>query len=95
MTIDYIGQELIWNLLGTHPYHKNSSHYSIRINCETSSQNENAAKFILEHIPYLKIKEIVKEIVCEASLIKRIDIKNAFGNISSVYFINDIKNEEN
>ena len=40
MIIDYIGQELIWNLLGTNPYRQNSSHYSIKINCKTRMQNE-------------------------------------------------------
>lgn len=94
MTIDYIGQELIWNLLGTHPYHKNNPHYSIRIKCKTPFQNEEATKFILTHIPYLKIKEIVNETIQGINLIKRIDIKNAFDNISSVEFINDMRCNE-
>ena len=94
MIIDYIGQELIWNLLGTHPYHKNNPHYSIKINCKTQMQNEEATKFILTHIPYSKVKEIVNETIQEINLIKKIEIKNAFGNISSVEFINDIKYKE-
>ena len=95
MTIDYIGQELIWNLLGTNPYHKNSSHYFIKINCKTRMQNEEATKFILAHIPYSKIKEVVMESdplgIATDKIIKRIDIKNVFDSISSVEFINDIK----
>lgn len=93
MTIDYIGQELIWNLLGTNPYHKNTSHYSIKINCKTRMQNEEATKFILAHIPYSKVKDVVMEPdpIGISIVTKRIDIKNVFDGISSVEFINDIK----
>lgn len=98
MIIDYIGQDLIWNLLGTNPYRQNSSHYSIKINCKTQLQNEEATKFILSHIPYSKIKEVIMEPdplgIATDRIIKRIDIKNVFDGISSVEFINDIKNED-
>ena len=96
MTIDYIGQELIWNLLGTNPYHKNSSHYSIKINCKTRTQNEEAMEFILAHIPYSKVKDAVMESdpIGISTVTKRIDIKNVFDGISSVEFMNDIKNED-
>ena len=96
MTIDYIGQELIWNLLGTNPYHKNSSHYSIKINCKTRTQNEEAIEFILAHIPYSKVKDVVMESdpIGISTVTKRIDIKNVFDGISSVEFMNDIKNED-
>ena len=98
MTIDYIGQELIWNLLGTNPYHKNTSHYFIKINCKTRIQNEQATKFILAHIPYSKIKEVVMESdplgISTDRIIKRIDIKNVFDGISTVEFMNDFKNED-
>ena len=93
MTIDYVGQELIWNLLGTNPYHKNTSHYLIKINCKTRTQNEEAAKFILAHIPYSKVKDVVMESdpIGISTVTKRIDIKNVFDGISSVEFINDTK----
>lgn len=100
MTIDYIGQELIWNLLGTNPYRQNSSHYSIKINCKTRMQNEEATKFILAHISYSKVKDVVMEpdplgiSIATDRIIKRIDIKNVFDGISSVEFMNDIKNED-
>ena len=96
MTIDYIGQELIWNLLGTNPYHKNTSHYFIKINCKTRMQNEEAAKFILAHIPYSKVKDVVMESdpIGISTVTKRIDIKNVFDSISSVEFMNDFKNED-
>ena len=93
MTIDYVGQELIWNLLGTNPYHKNTSHYFIKINCKTRTQNEEATKFILEHIPYSKVKDVVIEPdpigISTDRIIKRIDIKNVFDGISSVEFMNE------
>ena len=91
MIIDYIGQELIWNLLGTNPYHKNTSHYFIKINCKTRIQNEKATKFILAHIPYSKIKEVVMESdpIGISTVTKRIDIKNVFDGISSVEFMNE------
>ena len=91
MTIDYIGQELIWNLLGTNPYHKNTSHYFIKINCKTRMQNEEATEFILAHIPYSKIKDVVMESdpTGISTVTKRIDIKNVFDGISSVEFMNE------
>lgn len=95
MIIDYIGQELIWNLLGTNPYRQNSPHYSIKINCKTRMQNEEAAKFILAHIPYSKVKDVVMEpdllgiSIATDRIIKRIDIKNVFDGISSVEFMNE------
>lgn len=95
MTIDYIGQELIWNLLGTNPYHKNTSHYFIKINCKTRMQNEEATKFILAHIPYSKVKDVAMEpdplgiSIATDRIIKRIDIKNVFDGISSVEFMNE------
>ena len=93
MTIDYIGQELIWNLLGTNPYHKNTSHYFIKINCKTRTQNEEATKFILEHIPYSQVKDVVMEPdplgISTDRRIKRIDINNVFDSISSVEFMNE------
>ena len=93
MTIDYIGQELIWNLLGTNPYHKNTSHYFIKINCKTRTQNEEATEFILAHIPYSKVKDVAMESdpIGISTVTKRIDIKNVFDGISSVEFINDTK----
>lgn len=93
MIIDYVGQELILNLLGTNPYHKNSSHYFIKINCKTRMQNEEATRFILAHISYSKVKDVVMEPdpLGISTVTKRINIKNVFDSISSVEFINDIK----
>ena len=60
-------------------------------------QNEEATKFILAHIPYSKVKDVVMESdplgIATDRIIKRIDIKNVFDGISSVEFMNDFKNE--
>ena len=50
MIIDYIGQELIWNLTATHPYKKNRGNYSIMINCKTPKQNKDAVRFLRSHL---------------------------------------------
>lgn len=44
MIIDYIGQELIWNLTATHPYKPNRGNYSIRIRCKSVEENEKVGK---------------------------------------------------
>ena len=50
MIIDYIGQELIWNLTATHPYKENCRNYSIMINCKTPKQNKDAVRFLKSHL---------------------------------------------
>ena len=52
--------------------------------------------FILAHIPYSKVKDVVMESdpIGISTVTKRIDIKNVFDGISSVDFMNDIKNED-
>ena len=50
MIIDYIGQELIWNLTATHPYKRNRGNYSIMINCNTPKQNKDAVRFLRSHL---------------------------------------------
>lgn len=50
MIIDYIGQELIWNLTATHPYKQNRGNYIIRINCNTPKQNKDAVRFLKSHL---------------------------------------------
>lgn len=50
MIIDYVGQELIWNLTATRPYKQNRGNYSIMINCKTSKQNKDAVRFLKSHL---------------------------------------------
>ena len=50
MIIDYIGQELIWNLTATHPYKQNRGNYSIRIRCKSVEENEKVERFLGKHL---------------------------------------------
>lgn len=90
MIIDYIGQELIWKLLGIHPYQKNSPHYAIEIRCKTPQDNKNAKDFILQHITMDKLYSVDEfEYKPGIYVTRKIFIKNAFGEISEVKFINE------
>ena len=50
MIIDYVGQELIWNLTASHPYKQNRGNYSIMINCKTPKQNKDTVRFLRQHL---------------------------------------------
>ena len=50
MIIDYIGQELIWNLSATHPYKQNRGNYRIMIRCKSLEENEKVERFLGEHL---------------------------------------------
>lgn len=50
MLIDYIGQELIWNLTATHPYKQNRGNYRIMINCRSLEENRKVERFLIEHL---------------------------------------------
>lgn len=92
MTIDYIGQELIWKLRGIHPYEPNNPHYCIRIICCTPEQNKEIKQFILSHIPYDSIAEINMTkspfITGDDNIVSEIKVKNVFGNISILKIVN-------
>lgn len=92
MTIDYIGQELIWKLRGIHPYEPNNPHFSIRINCYTPKQNNEIKHFVLSHIRYDNIAEINMEkspfIMGDDNVISEIKVKNVFGEISTLEIVN-------
>lgn len=90
MIIDYIGQELIWNLTGTHPYEKNKSHYSIKIRCQTPSDNKDVKDFILKHINVSKIYDVdvFEYKPLHIYLARKFLIKNAFGVINEIEFLN-------
>lgn len=96
MLIDYIGQELIWNLLGTNHYSKASDlakGYNITIMCRTPKQNDDAAWFIISHIPQDKIISVVYQdtpFVCgDEKVVKEIKVLNVFGRESIVTFLNE------
>nr|DAD77461.1 MAG TPA: hypothetical protein [Podoviridae sp. ctaNW81] len=94
MIIDYIGQELIWNLTATHPYKQNRRNYSIRINCNTHKQNIDVVKFLKLHIPDKLMgiaiqKCINKNTVLECVIANKITVPDAFGGLGEVILINN------
>lgn len=92
MILDYIGQELIWRLKGTHPYELNSREYCIRIRCFSPKQNNEIRSFIVSHLSK-EIAEIIYEdtpFVCgDEKVVKEIQVNNVFGGISTVRILNE------
>lgn len=93
MIINYIGQELIWNLTATHPYKQNRGNYSIMINCETQKQNKDTIRFLRSHLSnkLLNIetqKYIDKNTGLECVLVSKISIPDALGGFGEVNFLN-------
>ena len=98
MIIDYIGQELIWNLTATHPYKENRSNYSIRINCKTPKQNKDAVRFLRSHLGNKLLtvetrKYIDKNTGLECVLVNKISVPDAFGGFGEAIFINEFARE--
>lgn len=94
MIIDYIGQELIWNLTATHPYKKNRGNYSIMINCKTPKQNKDTFRFLKSHLggKLLTVetqKYLDKNTRLEYVLVSKISVPDAFGGFGEVIFINE------
>lgn len=94
MIIDYIGQELIWNLTATHPYKQNRGNYSIMINCKTPKQNKEYVRFFRKHLKKkLLTVEIEKcidvEKLSKCSYAKKISVPDALGGVGEVKFINE------
>lgn len=93
MIIDYIGQEIIWNLRCNNPYCANWRHYSIVIKCISPQENAEAVQFIFSHIEPEYIIDVVKEKnrwhTKETEVVKEIYIKNVFEEVSRVVFYND------
>ena len=97
MTIDYVGQELIWNLTATHPYKQNCGNYIIRINCKTPKQNEDAVRFLKSHLGNKMTVEtrkyIDKNTGLECVLVSKISVPDALGGFGEVIFINEFVRE--
>ena len=98
MIIDYIGQELIWNLTATHPYKQNRGNYSIMINCKTPQQNKDAFRFLKSHLGNKLLtvetrKYIDKNTGLECVLVNKISVPDAFGGFGEVIFINEFAKE--
>ena len=93
MIINYIGQELIWNLTATHPYKQNRGNYSIMINCETPKQNKDAVRFLKSHLgnKLLTIemqKYIDKNTGLECVLVSKMSVPDVLDGFGEVNFLN-------
>lgn len=98
MIIDYIGQELIWNLTATHPYKQNRGNYIIRINCKIPKQNEDAARFLRSHLGNKLLtvemqKYLDKNTGLECVLVSKVSVPDAFGGFGEAIFINEFARE--
>ena len=94
MIIDYVGQELIWNLTATHPYKPNRKNYSIMINCKTPKQNKDAVRFLMSHLTNKLLtvetkKYVNKNTGLEYVLVSKISVKNMLDGFGEVIFLND------
>lgn len=94
MIIDYIGQELIWNLTATHPYKQNRGNYSIIINCKTPKQNKDAVRFLKSHLSNKLLtvemkKYLNKNTGLECVLTNKIYVSDAFGGFGEAIFTNE------
>lgn len=98
MIIDYVGQELIWELMCNHPYHKNFRSFSITIRIKTPKQNKETTNFILSHIPKDRIIDIIYEdniwVTDDEKIVKDINIRNVFNQTSTIHFMNRSYSEE-
>lgn len=88
MILDYIGQELIWNLRGIHPYKPNLSSYHINIRCKNQKQNDDIKQHIMRWIEPEYIIDI-KMSDRFPTRIQDISIRNAFGLTSTLHIINE------
>lgn len=98
MIINYIGQELIWNLTATHPYKQNRGNYSIMINCKTPKQNKDVVHFLRSHLGNKLLavetrKYINKNTGLECVLVSKISVPDAFDGFGEVIFINEFARE--
>ena len=99
MIIDYIGQELIWNLTATHPYKQNRGNYSIMINCKTPKQNKDAVRFLKSHLSNKLLtvktqKYLYENTGREGFVVSKISVPDALGGFGEVVFINDFAEVE-
>lgn len=92
MIQDYFGQETIWKLLGTHPYKQNGAHVCLNYLVKTPKANKELVDSILCRIPKDKLVDVEmqdapnewQENGFYEKVVKRIVVKNVFGNESEV-----------
>ena len=98
MIIDYVGQELIWNLTATHPYKQTCGNYIIRINCKSPKQNEDAVRFLKSHLGNKLItvenqKHLDKNTGQECVFVSKISVLDAMDSFGEAIFINEFAGE--
>lgn len=98
MIIDYIGQELIWNLTATHPYKENRRNYSIMINCKTPKQNKDAVRFLRSHLGNKLLTVETRKYLdtntgLECALVRKISVPDALGGFGEVILMNEFARE--
>ena len=94
MIIDYIGQELIWNLTATHPYKQNRGNYTIMINCKTPKQNKDVVRFLKSHLGGKSLTAKTQKYIdtntgLEYVLVSKISVPDALGGFGEVVLYND------
>ena len=98
MIIDYIGQELIWDLTATHPYKQNRRNYSIIINCKTQKQNKDTVRFLKSHLGNKLVtvemkKYLDKNTGLECVLVSKISVPDVLGGFGEAIFVNEFARE--
>ena len=96
MLIDYVGQELIWDLTATHPYKKNCRNYSIMIRCRSLEENQKVERFLIEHLDnHYTDTEIYDNNGEDELIAKRITTFNVLDGEGEVIFLNEFKGDKN
>ena len=98
MIQNYFGEETIWKLLANNPYEKNNAQgITLRYRATSYQENSELTWNFLNHIPLNNVVEVVREKAPESwknkehrdyDVIKRIRVKNVFGNESVVVITN-------
>lgn len=92
MIIDYVGQELIWNLTATHPYKQNYRNYSIMIRCESLEENKKVERFLIEHLDnHYTDTEIYDNNGEDILIAKRMTTFDVLDGEGEVIFLNEFK----
>lgn len=92
MIIDYIGQELIWNLTATHPYKQNRGNYRIMICCRSLEENRKVERFLIEHLDnHYTDTEIYDNNGEDELIAKRITTFDVLDGEGEVIFLNEFK----
>lgn len=98
MLLDYIGQEVIWELRCNHPYKKNFATSNITVRATSEQENKDIVSFIMKHIKADSIIDIIMDdnIFNENGdkIVMVIKIRNVFGRESELKIFNQIKYDD-